>query len=74
MPSGSYLQVIVRCPYYQWDDGRRSLTCEGIVPGTRTVLQFRTRANRQAHMEEVCAKEYWKCPMCEAIDTVNEDE
>ena len=46
MPSGSYKQADVQCPFYRYDDGRRRITCEGIVDGCSLALIYIRRVER----------------------------
>lgn len=67
MSSGSYLQVRVGCPFYQHDDGKRIVTCEGLVPDADTKLRFRSRRKREEHMERYCCGSYICCELYRAL-------
>ncbi len=43
MPSGSFRQVEVMCPFYKYDDGMRRITCEGIIDNSSLVLIFHNK-------------------------------
>ena len=47
MPSGSYRQVYVKCPFYLYDDGAGRICCEGIAPETTVATMFRHRSQLQ---------------------------
>jgi hypothetical protein len=61
VPSGSYRQIEVRCPFYQSDDGKRRIICEGIVDGSTIAVNYRRRADLQKQISIFCACHYEKC-------------
>lgn len=67
MSSGSYLQVHVGCPFYQHDDGKRVVTCEGLVPDADTKLRFSSRRKREEHMDRYCCGSYICCELYRAL-------
>lgn len=74
MSSGSYLQVYVKCPFYSTDNGRSSITCEGIIPDTRVVNLFRHRKEFKIQIETFCCNAYTNCEVHEAIQQKYEEE
>lgn len=67
MPSGSYRQVYVQCPFYTEDDGKRRLTCEGIVDKSNIIWRFRTNAGFDQQLEQFCCKDYVKCQLYQVL-------
>lgn len=61
MPSGSYRQVYVKCPFYKYDDGRRRITCEGVIDDSSLALIFRNRKDYETQMTVFCCSHYQKC-------------
>lgn len=61
MPSGSYMQAYVGCPFYKYDDGRRRITCEGIVDKSSLAQIFRTRTDFDNQITVFCCQHYSKC-------------
>lgn len=61
MPSGSYLQVFVLCPFYASDDGAHRIVCEGIVDESSLALWFSRRADYETQMSVFCCQHYEKC-------------
>lgn len=61
MPSGSYKQVYVRCPFYQSDDGRRHITCEGPTERSSMTLNFLRKAEFEKQIEVFCCEHYKNC-------------
>ena len=43
MPSGSYKQIEVQCPFYKYDDGKRRITCEGIIEDSSLALIYHNK-------------------------------
>lgn len=61
MPSGSFMQVFVRCPFYQFDDGKRRITCEGIIDESNLMLYFRNKADYETQIAVFCCEHYECC-------------
>ena len=61
MPSGSYKQVNVRCPFYKFDDGRRRITCEGIIENSSLALIYRNRKDYETQISVFCSEHYHNC-------------
>lgn len=61
MPSGSYKQVKVQCPFYQHDDGKMRITCEGITDDSSLTLMYRHKSDYEIQITEFCSKHYHKC-------------
>ena len=76
MPSGSYRQVEVRCPFYQSDDGKRRIVCEGVVDGSTIAVNYRRRSDLQKQISIFCAKQYQNCEIYRMLmrDKYKEEE
>lgn len=62
MPSGSYKQVDVKCPFYKYDDGKRRIVCEGIVSVEDSLSSiFRYHEDYERQMTVFCCKDHTKC-------------
>ena len=62
MPSGSYKQVDVECPFYKYDDGKGRIVCEGIDDATDSVaLIYREKLRYNKQMDVFCCGDYAKC-------------
>lgn len=61
MSSGSYRQVYVRCPFYKHDDGRRRITCEGIVEDSSVALIYQKKADYETQIRVFCCENFEKC-------------
>ena len=61
MSSGSYWQVYVRCPFYQSDDGRSRIICEGIGDSSSVSLHFRKKCECETQLRVFCCEHYKKC-------------
>jgi len=73
MPSGSYAQVEVQCPFYHYDDGRRRITCEGITDGCVTAVVFRCRGDYDTQIRVFCCGKYENCEVCRMLMGKYED-
>ena len=67
MSSGSYWQVYVRCPFYQSDDGKNRIVCEGVVADSTLSQYFRKRCDLQTQMRVFCCEHYKKCELYRMI-------
>lgn len=61
MPSGSYRQADVQCPFYKYDDGRRHITCEGIVDESSLSLNYHRRRDYEMQIVGYCCQHYIMC-------------
>lgn len=61
MPSGSYTQASVGCPFYKWDDGKRRIVCEGIVDNSSISLVYNNRQDYSIQIETFCCQNWAKC-------------
>lgn len=61
MPSGSYKQADVLCPFYKYDDGKKRITCEGVMDNSSLALIFRTRADYERNIRSLCCDQYANC-------------
>lgn len=61
MPSGSYKQTDVKCPFYKFDDGRHRIICEGIVEDSSLALVFRFKNDWETQIDVFCCRDYKKC-------------
>lgn len=73
MPGGSWKQVDVKCPFYISDDGRRAITCEGIVKKSNLKLQHSTRSGFDKQMEVFCCARYECCEIYRMLMEKYED-
>ena len=61
MPSGSYKQIEVQCPFYKYDDGKQRITCEGLVDNSSLALIYRNRTDYETQINVFCCEHYKKC-------------
>lgn len=62
MPSGSYLQAYVQCPFYKYDDGKRRITCEGLLNDDSNIaLIYHKKHDFEVQIKTFCCKHYQKC-------------
>ena len=62
MPSGSFKQADVLCPFYKFDDGKkRSITCEGLIEDSSIVLTYHKKRDYDRQMAVFCCEHYKKC-------------
>ena len=61
MPSGSFRQADVQCPFYQSDDGKRKIVCEGLVDRSTLALNYRRRNDYKTQIEVFCCEHYNRC-------------
>ena len=54
-------QVYVKCPFYCGDDGKKCLTCEGMVDDSYISWKFKNRENFRQQMDIFCCDCYKNC-------------
>ena len=78
MPSGSFVQQAIRCPFYRYDDGKRKVTCEGFREENLVSTRWRTQEDFDRHVGIFCTRMYEHCEIYrmvyEAKYEENEDE
>lgn len=73
MPSGTYKQVDVLCPFFKYDDNQR-ITCEGIIPHSNIRHIFHSPAAYNKHMTEFCCNRYRDCEIAKLVDEKYDDQ
>lgn len=74
MPSGSYNQVYVQCPFYKEDDGRSFIKCEGFGNARYSQQKFHTKAEYETQMYVFCCKHHKKCEYYRMLMKTKYDE
>ena len=75
MPSGSYKQIEVKCPFYKYDDGKRRITCEGIIDDSSLALIYHNKHDYARQMDVFCCCHYQKCEIYRMLmDKYDEEE
>ena len=73
MPSGSFKQIEVQCPFYKYDIPKR-ITCEGFVDKSNISLGFLNWNDYEIHIKTFCSKHYQKCEICRMLMEIYEEE
>lgn len=68
MPSGSFKQADVKCPYYRTDNGKNRIDCDGLIPDSVMHSYFFMRSEYKMQMSIFCCGAYWNCEICTALD------
>lgn len=75
MPSGSYKQIKVKCPFYKYDDGKQRIICEGIVEDSSLALIYHRKDDYAMQIDTFCCEHYTKCEVYRMlIDKYDEEE
>ena len=74
MPSGSYKQVYVQCPFYKEDDGKFSIICEGVGDARFLKQRYRNKADYEKQMSVFCCENYQKCEVYRLLMEKYEEE
>jgi len=51
----------VQCPFYRFDDKKRSITCEGIIDRSHITLSYQNGRDQRKQLEVFCCEHYKKC-------------
>lgn len=56
------------CPFYE-QEAEKSITCEGLIAGTRSMTRFAGREQKTQFQKQVCAKGCYAayCPLAQAL-------
>lgn len=73
VPSGSYYQADVMCPFYKYDDGRRRITCEGLVDDSSLALIYRKKGDFEQQIQTFCCRHYTRCEVYRILMDKYED-
>lgn len=69
MPSGSYIQSAVLCPFFITDtEVRFGISCEGITDRNRLCLKFYNNKDKIDYMKMYCTKNYYSCCLYKTIN------
>lgn len=75
MPSGSYYQVDVRCPFFKFDDGKRRITCEGLIEDSSLALIYHKKRDFETQIRTFCCEHYERCEIYRILmEKYEEDE
>lgn len=74
MPSGSYKQIEVQCPFYKYDDGKQRITCEGLVDNSSLALIYQKKGDYEAQINVFCCEYYKKCEVYKMLMESKYDE
>lgn len=74
MPSGSYKQIEVQCPFYKYDDGKQRITCEGLVDNSSLALIYRNRSDYETQINVFCCEHYKRCEVYRMLMSAKYDE
>ena len=74
MPSGSYKQIEVQCPFYKYDDGKLRITCEGIIEDSSLTLIYHNKTDYETQIDVFCCKHYKKCEVYRMLQYTKYEE
>lgn len=75
MPSGSYRQADVKCPFYKFDDGKRRITCEGLIADSSLALIYHKKCDYEMQIRTFCCNYYKNCEVYRILmDKYDEEE
>lgn len=74
MPSGSFRQIDVQCPFYKHDDGKRRITCEGLVDRSSLSLTYLSKRDYEIQIETFCCKHFDRCEVYRMLMEKYEEE
>ena len=61
-----YVSRFALCPFYQYQTGERVM-CDGSASGTRVMLVFMNREERNKYLDLYCECNYQACPVYEGL-------
>lgn len=63
MSSGSYIQADVLCPFYKYDDGKKRITCEGLVEDSSLAQIYHRKTDYEKQLLVFCCEHYRNCEL-----------
>ena len=73
MPSGSFKQIDVQCPFYKYDTMKR-IVCEGLIEKSNISLGFFDWQDYEIHFRTFCCEHYKKCEVYRMLEFKYEEE
>ena len=73
MPTGSFKQIEVQCPFYKYDVPKR-ITCEGLIDKSNISLGFLIWKDYAIHIKTFCSEHYQKCEIYRMLMEKYEEE
>ena len=73
------IDIHIVCPFYQEPPGsargriteNKRIRCEGVTVGGRIMLEFRSRAEREAWCDDFCRSQCYRgCPIAQLVEDV----
>lgn len=58
---GSYASVQVRCPFFQDDNGKSDIVCEGLIQDSNLILRYKNKDDWKLQMRCFCQGRYTNC-------------
>lgn len=74
MPSGSFRQAYVVCPFFKYDDGKRRITCEGLVDNSSLALIYQHKTDYERQISVFCCEHYKNCEVYQMLMTKYEED
>lgn len=74
MPSGSYQQVYVKCPFYLSDNGKNVIAREGLIPNSTIRSHYRYGSDYRKQIGIFCCGKYENCEIYAALKLKYEEE
>ena len=62
-----------KCPFFRTDDGRNTITCEGIGDACSFSLRFTKKSDYEKQMEVFCMQKYENCEVYRMIESQYEE-
>lgn len=74
MPSGSFKQAYVVCPFFKYDDGKRRITCEGLVDNSSLALIYQHKTDYERQISVFCCEHCKNCEVYQMLMTKYEED
>ena len=62
-----------KCPFFRTDDGRNTITCEGIGDACAFSLRFTKKRDFETQMQVFCMQKYENCEVYRMIESQYEE-
>ena len=61
MSGGTYIKVDVGCPFFKYDDGQRTVACEGVTDGSIILQRYSKKKDWECQVRTFCCEHWVKC-------------
>lgn len=74
MANKSWNKWYAQCPYFQHDDGKKVIECEGVSDASRLSWRFHDTADYSIQIEAFCKDRYKNCEVYRMLEEIHKED